>query len=139
MEQNLEAVLIYGPPAVKFTQSLTKPLSKQETKLKLKLEKEQRKKEQEQQLIRDELERELKNKQLSFARGWKDWERWCKEITHDHLITDVQDTTQSLHRLIDKSDLAIETIKMQREIADEQYERNFYQHSSLIDHIMSEI
>ncbi|CAO1372113.1 unnamed protein product [Diamesa serratosioi] len=138
MEPNLEAVFIYGPQVVKFTSPAPPPpLSKSEKKLKLKLEKEQLKKEQELQQIRDELNRELTNKQLSFARGWKDWERWCRDITHDHLITDVQVTTKALNRLIDKSDQAIETIKNHREIADEQYVRNFHQHCSLIDYIMN--
>ena len=107
--------------------------------MKLKEEKEKQKIQQEQQQARNELDRELKNKTLSFARGWQDWERWCRQITHNRLKTDVQATTKALNRLIDKSDLAIETMKMHREIADEQYSRNFYQHCDLIDHIMSKI
>ena len=136
MEQNFEEVSIYVQPAVKFTDPT---LTKREKKLKLKQEKEKQKIEQEKQLIRDELHRELKNTSLSFARGSQDWERWCEQITHHRLKTDVQITTQALNRLIDKSDLAIETMKMHRQIADEQYARNFHQHYDLIDYIMSEI
>ncbi|CAO1314890.1 unnamed protein product [Diamesa tonsa] len=133
MEQNFEEVSIYVPAAVKFTDPT---LTKREKKFKLKLEKEKQKIEHEKQLTRDELNRELKNKTLSFARGSKDWERWCEQITHHRLKTDVQVTAKALNRLIDKSDLAIETMKMHRETADEQYVRNFNQHCDIIDYIM---
>lgn len=136
MEQNFEEISIYVPASVKFKDPT---LTKREKKLKLKEEKEKQKIEQENQYTRDELYRELKNKTLSFARGSQDWERWCEQITHHRLKTDVQVTTKALNRLIDKSDLAIETIKMHREIADEQYIRNFQQHCDLIDYIMSKI
>lgn len=135
MEQILENVSIYVPPAVTFVNA---PLSKKAKKLKLKEEKEKQKKLKDQQLSRDELFRELKYKELSFARGWQDWEQRCEQITNDLLKSDVQVTTKALNRLIDKSDLAIETIKMHREIADEQYSRNYYQHCGFIDYIMSE-
>lgn len=135
MEQILENISIYVPPVVTFANA---SLSKKAKKLKLKEEKEKKKILQDQQLSRDQLFRELKYKELSFARGWQDWERWCEQITHDRLKTDVQVTTKALSRLIDKSDLAIETIKMHREIADEQYSRNFHQYCDLIDFTMSE-
>lgn len=91
---------------------------------------------QEQKRIRDQLTREIKYSELSHRRGIKDWEQWCEDATFINLQSDLKAVAQSLNRVMDKSDHAVDVIKMHREHAEEQYLRNFYQHTELIDYIL---
>lgn len=110
---------------------------KQSKQQELKRQKELEKIVQEQKQIRDQLTRELKYNELSLGRGFKDWQKWCEDVTCKSIRNDLQVVAQSLNKLIDKSNHAVDTIKIHREHADEQYLRNFHQHSELVDYIMS--
>jgi Sperm tail len=98
----------------------------------------QKKLEKSQQQFRDYLTRENNFNKTSIDRGWDDWEKWWREVNVDGLKEDLRAAAQSLNRLMDKSDHVVETIKIHREHADEQYFRNFAKNCEMIDYVFGE-
>lgn len=94
---------------------------------------------QEQKQIRGHLTREEKFNSASHHRGWSDWEAWCEKVTLAELKDELRAASQSVSRLMDKSNHAVETIAEHRRHAGEQYLRNFQCHSELIDYVHGEI
>lgn len=122
--------------ASKDAKELNEKLLKKEAK---KLEKQQKKLAREQQRARDFLTRESKFNEVSTKRGWKDWESWCEEVKLSELKEELEVAVKSADHVLDRSNHAIEVFQTHRSHAEEQYLRNFQNHSGLIDYITSEL
>lgn len=110
--------------------------SKKEEK---KLEKELKRIAKEENQLRDHLIREKNFSKESNLRGWADWESWCKGVKIDELRNDLTAVSQSVSQLIDRTNHTVKTIQMHRVHAEEQYLRNFQNHSELIDYVMGKL
>lgn len=107
------------------------------------MKKEEKKREKEEKKIvqllnqkRDHLTREEKFGEVSSRRGWDKWKSWCEDVKIDELKDDLNAVSKSVNHLKDNAEKTIETIHTHREHAEEQYLRNFQEHSELIDYIM---
>lgn len=89
--------------------------------------------------IRDHLTREENFKSLSNQRGWDDWKIWCQEVAAEGLRDELCAVSQSVSCFMDRSRHLVDTIKTHRCHAEEQYLRNFQNHSEVIDYLMGEL
>ena len=86
---------------------------------------------------RDYLLREHNFSKTSTHRGWNEWKKWCEEIKVRELRNELAVWSHFAFNLLENTQSTIESIQTHRAHAEDQYMRNFQNHSELIDYLMS--